>query len=145
MHLALPTGSTSLGEDAPVVTARRRFFRAMARDGSVPSIGDRDLGVRVPTDIEPDALSVVHPNTGGMSVFLDDPLAVPRPYRPRSLGGTGRKAVWEYAADNLPAALFLRGRGLRAHALVEPRAPQTLEMYLGILASTQPDWGLVGE
>jgi hypothetical protein len=117
----------------------------MAREGETPAIGDRDLGVRVPTDITPDAESIVYPNKGGMSVFLDDPLAVPRSYRPRSLGGTGKKAVWMYAADHLPSGLFLHGAGAREHALVEPDSPQLVEAYRERLASTQFNWNLIDE
>ncbi len=48
-------------------------------DPSRPRCGPdaRSLGVRVHQDIKPDDKGDVHPETGGMSVSLDDPMNLP--------------------------------------------------------------------
>ena len=126
------------------------IYRAMrSNPDGLPAIGrwSSTLGVRVSgpwQDIPVDANGDVAPNTGGMSVVMDDPRSLPRARRPRSLGGVGRHPVFCLDCEKLPPTLLVRPSG-RPHALVEPSAVCKLSEYEQALHSTQPDWRITHE
>jgi hypothetical protein len=127
------------------------YFRSMrpAVDG-LPSVGRsaRSLGVRIPTDIEPDASGCVRPHAGGMSVSPGTVWNIPHTRRPCGLGrgSTGPAADRVYSISS--ASLAERELEARSdshasmlHAFVEPKAETRLETYEAALASTRPSWG----
>ena len=129
-----------MASSLPSVPARN-LYRAMAADGGAPRIHPNHLGVRVGPgrDIQADNRGVVHPGTGGMSVTPDDPMDIHRHFRPRDLGGRGKRPVWL-----IPAALIADRLATRQdepkHWLVEPSTPMALAAYESALAETAPHW-----
>ena len=83
-----------------------KIYRIMKKEEQqdYPKIGDSsvDLGVRIPTDIQPDAQGNVHPNTGGMSVSPSFDILIKRlparmvPVRFRNIvpGAAGRNTTF---------------------------------------------------
>lgn len=127
------------------VSAAETMYRAMKEgtDG-FPMSGRsaRTLGVRVGgphSDIPVDSREMVQPNTGGMSVVLDDPRNLPFFRCPRSLGGGGRDPVFAMNTDQLPTSLLLR-RDEPPHCLVEPRVCCRITAYEEAIESTRPLW-----
>ena len=123
------------------------LYRAMKadEDGSpAEERSARGLGVRVYAEDGEWDLPVnegrVQPNTGGMSVAVDDPRELPPWRRPRSLGGTGSDAVFELNESHLPERLVLRRTSRRGHGLVEPREDMPIEEYEALLGETKPRW-----
>jgi hypothetical protein len=120
-------------------------FRAMRSDSDgQPRLGRaaRDLGVRIEgrfADLPVAADGSVRPGTGGMSVAVDDARHLPKPRRPRSLGGEGRDPVFSLQSGAFPESLSLHV-DRRPHALVEPALPCLLNDYERALASTRPSW-----
>lgn len=121
------------------------MYRAMARDqNQLPVLGQRDLGVRVPTDVKPDVNGIVSSARKGMSVAPEDPMNLPLHHRPASLLGTGEKPVWSHPAPELPSMLQYVETS-DTHGVVSPAAAMTLAAYESALASTRPDWKLTHE
>jgi len=119
----------------------QRAFRAMLEgpDG-FPAVGNsaRKLGVRVNEPAPVDGFIV--PLTGGMSVALDDPRALPRHRRPGSLGGLGRDPVF---LATVPLSDHLRIHQERLpdkHGSVEPIRACRPEEYAGFVVATRPRW-----
>lgn len=78
-----------------------------------------------------------------MSVTMGDPGKMPRPRRPRTLGGEGRDPLFRMSADLLAPELVLRPDELRpsmAHACVTPVETCRFEEYQDSLYRTQPEW-----
>jgi hypothetical protein len=84
------------------------------------------------------------PNTGGMSVALDQAHNLPKPRLPKSLGGEGRDAVFQLFARELPPALLVR-QDCYPHACVEPVSRCALSLYESSLATTVRYWSKVHE
>ena len=74
-----------------------------------------------------------------MSVAVDDARHLPKPRRPRSLGGEGRDPVFSLQSGAVPEMLSLRV-DRHPHALVEPALACLLNDYERALASTRPSW-----
>lgn len=124
----------------------RRLFRAMRRSPDDGSPDLRDLGVRYDLenpgrvrDVYPDPEGCVGPGGGGMSVTPDDPRDMHFSLRPRSLGGSGRKPVWELNLDDLPSGLRYR-QDKPGHGVIEPDSRVTLAVYVESLAATADLW-----
>ncbi len=121
-----------------------QLFRAMAKaeDGN-PRIADNHLGVRVPTDIQPDVDSNVTPNTGGMSVTPYDPMDLPQHRRPAELGGTSKWPVWWIHDGKFPASLSFRADPRnRKHGFIEPSMVMRLDNYRAAIENTASTWAL---
>ena len=125
----------------PLMAAGKTLFRAMACDDadSAPVVGDRDLGVRVPTDILVDPGGNVRSGSHGMSVAPDDPTNLPVHRRPRSLGGTGKKPVWAISEDCLNADLRYTSTSM-THGVLAPARTMLHTVYVAALHQTRPDW-----
>lgn len=108
---------------------------------SGPALGDEDLGVRVPTDIRPDAAGEVRSGGRGMSVAPDDPSNLHPHHRPHSLGGTGTKPVWSLMQEQLNRDLCFTLTSL-GHGVIAPNRTMALSTYIAALGRTQPDWTL---
>lgn len=120
----------------------RDLYRAMDDDNGTPLVDPNHLGVRTAgshIDINSDANGIVHPNTGGMSVTPDDPLHLPRHFRPRSLGGRGKRPVWLISSVHIVDPLVAR-QDRPTHWLVEPSKPIALTTYGAALSATAPHW-----
>lgn len=125
----------------PVATART-LYRAMSpAEGSGPALGDEDLGVRVPTDIRPNAAGEVGSGGRGMSVAPDDPSNLHPHHRPHSLGGTGTKPVWSVMQERVNGDLSFTLTSL-SHGVIAPSRTMALSTYIAALGRTQPDWTL---
>jgi hypothetical protein len=109
-----------------------------------PQLGHNDLGVRLGYDIPVDSAGNVHPVSGGMSVAPDDPLNLHQHFRPRELGGTGKKPVWWAHRAKLGPDLAYRAdpAAPTTHGLVEPAETCTSQAYEAALAATASDWEL---
>lgn len=126
----------------PPVATGRTLYRAMSpAEESGPALGDEDLGVRVPTDIRPDAAGEVGSGGRGMSVAPDDPSNLHPHHRPRSLGGTGTKPVWSLMQARVNGDLCFTLTALR-HGVIAPNRTMALSTYIAALCRTQPDWTL---
>jgi hypothetical protein len=128
----------NLGENANV-------FRAMKQEpDGLPRIGrsGRELGVRIEgphIDIATDETGMVEPKTGGMSVAAGSAKNLPKPRRPRSLGGEGRDPVFKIAAADGPRSLCIRVDN-HPHALIEPGERVPLSVFETDLESTRTFW-----
>lgn len=126
----------------------------MNKTDGKPTVGDNptDLGVRVPVDIQPNALGDVQPDTGGMSVsprlIALPPHRVPRRLRPLVPRATGKDFhfVWsmgsgQFVADTVALNLRLRPDPANSkHGFVEPGAAIPLLEYRRALETTQGEW-----
>jgi hypothetical protein len=137
-----------LSLQAPLVGPGRVLFRPMREDQGQPALAPNALGVRLPqdaaqyggkVDIYPDPDGSVHPQSGGMSITLDDPLQIPRHRRPVALGGDGNLPLWRIQSDDLPETLIARNDH-DFHGLVEPASSMTTEAFVQYLEGTQPAW-----
>ena len=125
---------------------RVNYFRSMspANDG-LPQLGRRarNLGVRVPIDIAPDASGDVLPTTGGLSVSPSamqlPPYRRPRGFDPAAIGPRGDR-VYSVSEGICHAQELLIRRDTEDHALVEPRVQMSLYAYEAALNATRPDW-----
>ena len=129
---------------APGTTAARArdLYRAMDNDGGTPLVDPNHLGVRTAgeyRDIQVDTAGVVLPGTGGMSVTPDDPINLPRHFRPRSLGGRGKRPVWLVSSAHIIDPLAAREDG-PTHWLIEPSSTMALAAYESGLVATAPRW-----
>lgn len=116
-------------------------------DSKLPGIGPASsrLGVRVPKDIPTSGTDLdawVYPDTGGMSVTLDDPARMPLPRRPSSLGGRGKLPVWQLSVAYFPRWTLRVRIDPRDpyHGFVEPILPVRFDDYISELVSTRPLW-----
>lgn len=134
-----------VGENAACGEAGQSIFRAMkAEADGLPKVGrsGRELGVRIddPTrDLAVSEDGTVGPGTGGMSVALDTARNLPKPRRPRSLGGQGRDPVFTMFTAEAPPALLVRTDNY-PHALVEPSRRCPFRDFEADLASTRSLW-----
>ena len=125
--------------------AGQQMFRAMkAEADGLPKVGrsGRALGVRIDgpsRDLAVGQDGTVAPGNGGMSVALDSAVNLPKPRRPRSLGGEGRDPVFTMVTANIPPALLLR-QDRYPHALVEPSRRCPIAVFELDLASTRSFW-----
>lgn len=123
-------------------TPARDLYRAMKDDNGAPLVDPNHLGVRTTgphIDIESDALGLVHPGTGGMSVTPDDPIHMPRHFRPRDLGGRGKRPVWLISSARIADPLAAR-QDRPTHWQIEPSFRMALAAYESALAETAPHW-----
>jgi len=126
----------------------RIYYRTMrTQDGVRPEIGRsrRSLGVVIDgakPDIRRTADGSVLPDTGGMSVFVNDPHGLPAHRKPRWLKGYGKDPLFSLCADLLPGDLTERIEQL-THAFVEPAEAMPFEQYEAALSSTQGNWLLL--
>jgi hypothetical protein len=99
------------------------------------------LGVRN-WEVQFDEDGMVEPGTGGMSVSPNSVDHLPRFFRPRSYGGTGKLPVWSIEADDLGESLTYRPDpdDPETHGFVEPLRPMSLEEYRLALAETRDQW-----
>lgn len=111
-------------------------------DNNLPKLGQsaRELGVRPNVDIPIDAQGYVHPQTGGMSVTVDDVMYLPAHRRPPNFNGTGKDPVFSIKKEKLPKTLTARQQGSLHHYLIEPGDTCTLTQYELNLSSTRPNW-----
>jgi hypothetical protein len=130
----------------------RLVYRAMKKsDDKHPLLGRtaRTLGVRVAPhgtvpkrplefDVYPDAADYVCSGFG-MSVAMDNPKALPKHRRPRSLGGEGRDPVFALSAAAVSGVLRLF-ENAPPHALIEPAVPCLLAAFETALAETRVSW-----
>jgi hypothetical protein len=120
-----------------------KFFRAMKSDNNnFPQLGQsaRELGVRPNKDIPIDAQGYVHPQTGGMSVTVDNVMYLPAHRRPPNFNGTGKDPVFSINKEQLPKTLKARQQGSLHHHLIEPSDIYTFTQYESNLYSTRPNW-----
>ena len=137
----------------------------MQDDLPLVGTGPHMLGVRVPVkdhadrvvDVSPDALGMVHPYGGGLSIArsIDDLLPHLVPKRLKNFvegaSGSNNRHVWSmgkgsFSDGGIAHRLILRRKPERADGkvlgLVEPAAKMSLEEYQSALASTQLQWSL---
>jgi hypothetical protein len=103
------------------------------------------LGVRIEgpvRDIPVAADGSVAPDTGGMSVALDEATNLPIHRLPRSLGGDGRDPVFRIFSNAFAPALIARPDPY-PHACVEPRGRCLLDQYESHLLATRSFWSNV--
>lgn len=121
-----------------------RMYRTMKADvdgGPTVGIVANTLGARPSKDIPVDESGSVEPQTGGMSVTLEDPRLMSRPFRPRELGGESRHPLFEMDSERLPAALTHRpAPPAPGHHVVEPAERCLFSEYVGRLHATRPWW-----
>ena len=131
-----------------------RVYRVMRKAvDDKPEVGrtGKSLGVRIPTDIKPDAAGNVHPNTGGMSV-APSMHALPAllvPVRLRLLvpgaNATGKNLhVWrmgsgDFREEEIAPSLTLRP-DKPSHGTVQPTSSMPLQAYEAALAATRDEW-----
>lgn len=133
-----------------------KVFRVMAAAGGKPQIGRSAvaLGVRVGTDISPDADGLVIPGQGGMSVS-PSPRALPAHRVPKRLHhlvpaarGKDHHYVWRMGEGPFvptPLATGLRLRpdpGNASHGMVQPSERMGLVEDESALAATQDEWSI---
>ena len=123
-----------------------RLYRTMQTDADgLPRVGRgaRMLGVRVKghhADVAPDVDGRVHPGNGGMSVTVDDPMAMPVARRPSWLAfGASEDPLFLLGVPSVLAPLSVRS-DIGAHALVEPGHVLNLETFEAALTATRPHW-----
>ena len=123
-----------------------RLYRTMRADADgLPRVGRgaRLLGVRVEgprIDVSPDDHGCVHTGTGGMSVTVDDPAAMPVSRRPRWLAdGASEDPLFRLEPSRVVEPLSVRVEA-RAHAVIEPSVGLTLDAYETSLAATRSFW-----
>jgi hypothetical protein len=121
------------------------LIRAMREDeDGCPECGPtaRTLGVRLEGDLPITEDGMVEPETGGMSVALNDPHNLPRHRLPKSLGGRGIDPAWQIDDSDLPDSLTLRPdpRKPSRHGFVEPIEVMPLQAYQEALASSRGNW-----
>ncbi len=78
-----------------------------------------------------------------MSVTMDDPAKLPRPRKPRYLGGEGRDPLFRMLATSLTDDLVLHldeKRPATSHALVAPARACPFEAYQIAIHETRRDW-----
>ena len=132
------------------------IYRAMREDKGKPAIGASatTLGVRVPTDIAPDAAGHIHPGTGGMSVSpsLADlpPHRIPRRLRHLVPDASGKDELRVWSVGNGPFVAGAVATGLKlrpdprdpGHGFVEPDVVMALGDYQDALGRTQHHWSV---
>ena len=114
----------------------------------LPRIGAsaRELGVRVPKDIAPDANGFVEPRSGGMSTACASLWNLPHHRRPRRLGhgSTGRDEDHVFMIDEglISEPLVPRAdpRAPDLHTFVEPAQRMSLTEYVSCLQRTRSLW-----
>jgi len=102
----------------------------------------RGLGVRIDgpfRDLPVRDDGTVEPETGGMSVALDEARNLPKPRLPKSLGGEGRDPVYAMSSAAIPRALSLR-IDRYPHSFIEPGCRCPLAEYESGLAGTRSYW-----
>lgn len=143
----------SVGETTP------KIYRIIKKDDQErPLTGNTTatLGIRVATDIQPDAQGNVQPNTGGMSVSPSFAILIKRlparmvPARFNSLvpGAIGRDTTFVWCMGEGPFQMDPVHVGLQltidssdiGHGLVEPDTTMTLNEYVTRLHATKGEW-----
>jgi hypothetical protein len=121
------------------------LYRGMKDDGEgQPLCGPtgRTLGVRPEGDIVIREDGTVQPETGGMSVAIDDPRNLPEHRRPPEYGGWGPDPAWQIDEDDLPEGLVMRRdpEDPSRHGFVEPMETMTVDDYQEMLATSRSAW-----
>ncbi len=134
------------------ILARMRYVRRMTSEADGwPRIADsaRGLGIRVPTDIEPDERGVVAPGTGGLSIASGSMWNLPHHRRPRRLarGSAGPDGDRVYAIDETtihePLAVKPDPRAPQIHSFIEPAHPILSDAYTSRIRATRTSWMVV--
>ena len=144
---ALPCDGLQRSNRMPTVPI---VFRTMIPDpDGLPRAGAslRTLGARPGVDIPVDGDGNVKPRTGGMSVTADDPKRIPKPVRPRSLGGESRDTLFSMDTAVIPPSLVVRadkpappGGIASLHRVVEPSEACSFGAYQFELHGTRKSW-----
>jgi hypothetical protein len=102
----------------------------------------RTLGVRLDGDILVQEDDTVEPETGGMSVGLDQPENVPAHRRPPEFDGWGPDPLWMIEEEDLPSTLALRldPEDPSRHGFVEPIEKMPLASFQEALATSRGLW-----
>jgi hypothetical protein len=121
------------------------LYRGMKDDGEgEPMCGPsaRMLGVRPYGDLPISEDGMVAPETGGMSVALDDAQHLPPHRRPPEFGGHGDDPVWQIEEADLPDSLTLRRDpdNPSRHGFIEPIEVMALSDYQEALATSRGIW-----
>jgi len=122
-----------------------RCYRAMKKaEDDYPEVGvsSRTLGARPGLDLPIDSAGMVQPQTGGMSVTVNDPYKLPLVRLPRNMGGNGRDPLFWMGEERLPRLLSIRIDKGSCHAFVEPIEHCPFESYQQTLHGTRSDWRL---
>jgi hypothetical protein len=111
-------------------------------NNNFPQLGQsaRELGVRPYKDIPIDAQGYVHPQTGGMSVTVDDVMYLPAHRRPSDFNGTRKDPIFSINKEQLPKTLKARQQGSLHHHLIEPSDTCTFFQYDFALCLTRLSW-----
>ncbi|MEO5965070.1 MAG: hypothetical protein ABIR11_06360 [Candidatus Limnocylindrales bacterium] len=122
-----------------------RLYRAMMNDADgLPMLDEsaRTLGARPQIDVPDDAADDVESGTGGMSVAIGSPSALPAHRRPPALGGSGRDRVYSIGTGELGAELRWRRDpvGPSGHGFIEPVRRMAFSDYQAALWATRPHW-----
>jgi len=118
-------------------------------DDGKPETGDssRTLGVRNPSDIEPDSQAMVGPGFHGMSV---SPLPVdnlPKHRRPSEFGGTGRDPVFCIKTVHLGSfnLKYIQDPNNLGHGFIAPAQQMSYTEYVQNLHNTRDYWTHFGK
>jgi hypothetical protein len=82
---------------------------------------------------------MAEPDTGGMSVALDQPINLHPLRRPPSYGGKGKDPIWAMDAASLGSGLQLR-EDSATHGLIEPARKMAFDEFVKALEATRPFW-----
>lgn len=124
------------------------LYRAMRAAPGGPECGPaaNKLGVRVPAeppppqvDVEPDVDGVVHPQTGGMSVFSAI-RALPISRLPTAHGGYNKKDLLFVIDESAVAAPLVHRPDHGAHGTIQPKEAMHIDAYQRALCQTKPIW-----
>lgn len=127
-------------------------YRSMLADNGLPKVGRsaKELGVRVPADIQPDPQNQVAPNNGGMSVapaWRQLPThRIPQRLRPQAPDATGNNNMhcWKFGVGTFTNGIFAPNLSLNItssnHGNIEPLAKTDLGAYEAAVAATQNGW-----
>ena len=133
-----------------------RIMKKDDQDGPLTGNASATLGIRIPTDIEPDDQGNVLPNRGGMSVSPSFIALIRRlpvrmvPERFRSIvpGAVGRNTTFVWSMGDGPFQKGAVHTGLcltidpddPEHGFVEPDVIMTLNEYVNHLYATKAKW-----
>lgn len=127
-------------------------YRSMFGENGVPRIGRSAtaLGVRIPTDIAPDANDRVAPGTGGMSVAPSwrslPSHRIPRRLREFAPDATGNDKMfcWRYGNGEFASSSFAEDLNLsvssQRHGNIEPACEMATARFEALLGATQTRW-----
>ncbi len=118
------------------------LYRGMRQDGNAPRIGRsaRDLGVRIPQDVQPDENGMVEDPKKGLSTAKGHPKNLPAHRKPPEFGGTGKDPVWAIDESKVNNEDLMTTNDHGNHVVVGPKRRMKLEQYEKALERTRPHW-----